>query len=84
MDCRTLEMDLIPAKDILEFKAWRQYYCSLPYREGDKSRIQLFKGDVLSAQRHWSYTDLHCRKISNGVLGERIFPLFSPNIERSR
>ena len=44
---KTLEMDLIPAKDIPEFKARRQYYCSLPYRGRRQSRIQLFKGDVL-------------------------------------
>ena len=44
---KTLEMDLIPQKDIPEFKAGDSITVHYRIVEGDKSRIQLFKGDVL-------------------------------------
>jgi len=49
--------------------------------EGNKERIQSFKGDVIKRQGSGSTASFTVRKISDGVGVERLFPLNSPNIE---
>ena len=49
--------------------------------EGNKERIQSFKGDVIKRQGRGSTASFTVRKISDGVGVERLFPFFSPNIE---
>jgi len=51
-------------------------------REGDKQRIQVFKGIVLSIKGEGLGRTFTVRKISSGVGVEKIFPLHSPNIEK--
>src|SRR5438045_5117111 len=49
--------------------------------EGNKERIQSFKGDVLKKQGTGATATFTVLKISDGVGVERSFPFFSPNIE---
>lgn len=75
-------MEIIPAKDIPTFKAGDSITVHYRIVEGDKSRVQLFKGEVLQRKGTGRTQTFTVRKISNGVGVERIFPLFSPNIEK--
>lgn len=51
-------------------------------KEGDKERVQVFEGVVIRIKRHGANTSFTVRKMSYGVGVERIFPVFSPVVEK--
>lgn len=51
-------------------------------RDGDKTRIQRFKGIVIAISGKGATKTFTVRKISYGVGVEKIFPLYSTNIEK--
>ena len=69
-------------QDIPEFKSGDTVSVGVKVIEGEKSRIQIFKGLVIaiSAGSGMGKT-FTVRKVSNGVGVERIFPLHSPNLD---
>lgn len=68
-------------KEFPKFKAGDNITVNYKIIEGNKERIQSFKGDVLKRQGHGFTQTFTVRKISDGVGVERLFPLYSPNIE---
>ncbi|MBI5376489.1 MAG: 50S ribosomal protein L19 [Candidatus Schekmanbacteria bacterium] len=50
--------------------------------EGDKERIQVFEGTIIAIKNKGPRSTITVRKISNGIGVERIFPVFSPLLQK--
>ncbi len=72
---------LTQKKEIPQFKAGDNITVNYKIQEGNKERIQSFKGDVVKRQGKGGTATFTVRKISDGIGVERLFPLFSPNID---
>ena len=71
-----------PRKEVAEFTAGDTVRVHVKIREGDKERLQAFEGTVI-ARKHGGATETFTvRKISFGQGVERIFPIYSPAIDR--
>ena len=68
-------------KDAPDFKPGDNITVNYKIVEGNKERIQSFKGDVIKRQGTGATATFTVRKISDGIGVERLFPFFSPNIE---
>ncbi len=62
-------------QDIEPFKVGDTVKVHVVIREGDKERIQVFRGDVIGRRGDGTRASFRVRKISFGVGVERIFPL---------
>lgn len=72
---------LTEVKEYPEFKAGDTITVSYKIKEGNKERIQSFRGVVLQRRGSGVTETFTVRKISSGIGVERIFPLNSPFIE---
>ena len=82
MDARDyVHEQLTGKKEIPDFKPGDNITVNYKIIEGNKERIQSFKGDVIKRQGTGATATFTVRKISDGVGVERLFPFFSPNIE---
>lgn len=72
---------LTPSKEFPKFKAGDNVTVNYKIIEGNKERIQSFKGDVIKRQGTGFTASFTVRKVSDGVGVERLFPFYSPNIE---
>lgn len=77
-----IQKELITPRNFPDFKAGDNITVHYKIVEGEKERIQLFKGDVIERRGEGMGASFTVRKISNGVGVERVFPLQSPNIEK--
>ena len=68
-------------KEVPKFKAGDNITVNYKIIEGNKERIQSFKGDVIKRQGQGATATFTVRKISDGVGVERLFPVNSPNID---
>ena len=66
-----------------QFKAGDTITVTYRIKEGDKERLQSFRGVVIQISGSTPYTKTFTiRKVSNGVGVERIFPYESPSIDK--
>ena len=66
-----------------EFKAGDTVNVHVRIREGNKERVQQFRGTVIQRRNpNTNGETFTVRKVSNGIGIERIFPILSPNIDK--
>ncbi|OGR12398.1 MAG: 50S ribosomal protein L19 [Desulfobacterales bacterium RIFOXYA12_FULL_46_15] len=68
--------------DIPDFNSGDTINVHVKISEGEKERIQVFQGVVIKKTGGFSSARFTVRKISSGVGVERIFPLYSPSIDK--
>lgn len=80
-EIKLVQDTFVKRENIPAFKAGDNVSVSYRIVEGDKERIQIFKGDVINVRGAGTDKMFTVRKMSNGVGVERIFPLHSPFID---
>jgi len=70
------------AKEYPQFKSGDTITVHYKIKEGNKERIQNYRGVVIQRKGSGATGTFTVRKISNGVGVERIFPVMSPFIEK--
>ena len=72
---------LTDGKEIPEFRAGDTVRVGVRVVEGQRTRVQNFEGVVIARSNRSINSNFTVRKISFGEGVERVFPLYSPNID---
>ena len=72
----------LESKDFPVFKAGDTVTVYYKIREGEKTRTQFFRGDVLQRRGSGATETFTIRKMSGNTAVERIFPVNMPNLEK--
>ena len=77
------QLDILVAKrDVPEFQAGDTLRIHVKVTEGTRERVQIFEGVCIARKNAGINSAFTVRKISYGEGVERIFPLYSPRINR--
>jgi large subunit ribosomal protein L19 len=68
--------------DLPEFAPGDTVKVHVKIKEGEKERIQVFQGVVISKRKGTTNATFTVRKVSYGVGVERVFPMHSPIIDK--
>ena len=69
------------AKDIPEFRPGDTVRVGVKVIEGERSRVQMYEGVCIARANKGIGSNFTVRKMSFGEGVERVFPLYSPNID---
>jgi large subunit ribosomal protein L19 len=72
---------LSQGKDIPEFRAGDTLRIGVRVVEGERTRVQNFEGVCIARSNRGINSNFTVRKMSFGEGVERVFPLYSPNVE---
>ena len=75
------EASMWAEKEVPSFKSGDTITVTYKIVEGNKERLQSFRGTVIQIKGHGVTKMFTIRKISDGIGVERIFPLYSPHID---
>ncbi|MBU0556355.1 MAG: 50S ribosomal protein L19 [Alphaproteobacteria bacterium] len=80
---QTIEAENIAAisKDIPDFRPGDTLRVGVKVVEGDRTRVQNFEGVCIARSNKGMGSNFTVRKISFGEGVERVFPLYSPNVD---
>ena len=80
---QTLEAEAIETlgKDIPQFRAGDTLRVGVRVVEGERTRVQNFEGVCIARSNRGINSNFTVRKMSFGEGVERVFPLYSPNVE---
>lgn len=78
---KKIELDQLRL-DVPDFRAGDTVKVHVKISEGEKTRIQVFEGVVITKSKGGANARFTVRKISGGVGVERVFPLHSPIIDK--
>ena len=73
---------LVSKKRIPAFRPGDTIKVTLKIVEGERSRLQIYEGICIAKKNNSVNSKFTVRKISHGEGVERVFPLFSPNIDK--
>ncbi len=79
---KELNQEIMESREIPAFRAGDNITVYYKITEGEKTRIQAFKGNVIQRKSTGFTSTVTVRKMSGSVGVERIFPLYSPNIDK--
>lgn len=79
---KVVENEFAVKKDIPEFNSGDTVTVHYKIKEGNKERVQQYRGVVIQRKGHGTTATFTVRKMSGNVGVERIFPLYSPFIEQ--
>ena len=69
-------------KDVPDFRVGDTLKIHLKVKEGDKTRTQMFEGVCVGRKGSGVSASFAVIKETHGDVVEKIFPLFSPNVEK--
>ena len=78
----TISQELTQSNEVPKFGAGDTITVFYKIKEGNKERIQFFKGVVIQRRGSGSTETFTIRKMSSGIGVERIFPINSPLIDK--
>lgn len=79
---KVVEESFVQGKEMPAFKSGDTVTVAYRIKEGNKERIQQYRGIVIKIVGHGAKKRFTVRKISDNVGVERIFPMDSPFIEK--
>jgi large subunit ribosomal protein L19 len=79
---KLVESAAIKRTDLPSFSPGDTVKVHVKVKEGDKERIQIFQGLVISRKGGGTRQMFTVRKVSGGIGVERMFPLYSPTIDK--
>ena len=77
-----IEKDLYPKQHDVKIGPGDTVRVHVRITEGEKTRIQVFEGTVIRIREGGPRSTFTVRKVSFGIGVERVFPLFSPWLEK--
>ena len=72
----------IMKKKVPEFRAGDTLKISIRVAEGEKSRTQIFEGICIRRRGRGASANFTVIKETHGDIVEKVFPLYSPNVEK--
>ncbi len=79
---QAIEAEHMQGKKVADFSPGDSVIVHVKVKEGDRERIQAFEGVVIATRNRGLNSAVTVRKISHGEGVERVFPIYSPMVEK--